>query len=96
MDDGARTHDRRNHNPELYQLSYAHHCYARLFYLLFPLNVEAGPTGEFRSLLCRCFHLISAFLAVIIWRARQDSNQLLLPCAFSKLRLKVALVRIRL
>lgn len=25
MDDGARTHDRRNHNPELYQLSYAHH-----------------------------------------------------------------------
>ena len=26
VDDGARTHDRRNHNPELYQLSYAHHC----------------------------------------------------------------------
>ena len=25
VDDGARTHDRRNHNPELYQLSYAHH-----------------------------------------------------------------------
>ena len=23
--DGARTHDRRNHNPELYQLSYNHH-----------------------------------------------------------------------
>ncbi len=23
--DGARTHDRRDHNPELYQLSYAHH-----------------------------------------------------------------------
>ena len=28
VDDGARTHDRRNHNPELYQLSYAHHCFA--------------------------------------------------------------------
>ena len=25
MDDGARTHDRRDHNPELYQLSYVHH-----------------------------------------------------------------------
>ena len=24
VDDGARTHDRWNHNPELYQLSYAH------------------------------------------------------------------------
>ena len=23
--DGARTHDHRNHNPGLYQLSYAHH-----------------------------------------------------------------------
>ena len=25
VDDGDRTHDRRNHNPVLYQLSYAHH-----------------------------------------------------------------------
>ncbi len=25
MDDGARTHDNRNHNPGLYQLSYNHH-----------------------------------------------------------------------
>ena len=24
--DGARTHDHRNHNPGLYQLSYTHHC----------------------------------------------------------------------
>ncbi len=24
VSDGARTRDRRNHNPELYQLSYAH------------------------------------------------------------------------
>ena len=30
VDDGVRTHDRRNHNPELYQLSYAHHCYSPL------------------------------------------------------------------
>ncbi len=26
VDDGARTHDDRNHNPGLYQLSYVHHC----------------------------------------------------------------------
>ena len=25
VDDGTRTHDSRNHNPGLYQLSYAHH-----------------------------------------------------------------------
>ena len=25
--DGTRTHDRWNHNPELYQLSYGHHCF---------------------------------------------------------------------
>ena len=24
--DGIRTHDNRNHNPGLYQLSYSHHC----------------------------------------------------------------------
>ena len=24
--DGTRTHDSRNHNPGLYQLSYGHHC----------------------------------------------------------------------
>ena len=26
VDDGTRTHDSRNHNPGLYQLSYVHHC----------------------------------------------------------------------
>ena len=25
VNDGIRTHDRRSHNPELYQLSYVHH-----------------------------------------------------------------------
>ena len=28
MDDGTRTHDDRDHNPGLYQLSYAHHGFA--------------------------------------------------------------------
>ena len=26
VDDGTRTHDDRNHNPGLYQLSYTHRC----------------------------------------------------------------------
>ena len=26
MSDGTRTRDNRDHNPGLYQLSYAHHC----------------------------------------------------------------------
>jgi hypothetical protein len=29
--DGTRTHDDRNHNPGLYQLSYSHHWYRLLF-----------------------------------------------------------------
>ena len=28
VDDGTRTHDDRDHNPGLYQLSYAHHGFA--------------------------------------------------------------------
>ena len=31
MDDGTRTHDDRNHNPGLYQLSYTHHCPETLY-----------------------------------------------------------------
>ena len=27
VDDGARTHDTRNHNPMLYQLNYIHHVW---------------------------------------------------------------------
>ena len=30
VDDGTRTHDDRDHNPGLYQLSYAHHGIAYL------------------------------------------------------------------
>ena len=38
MDDGARTHDDRNHNPGLYQLSYVHHCPNRHF--------DVAPSGD--------------------------------------------------
>ena len=30
VDDGTRTHDDRDHNPGLYQLSYAHHYFRYL------------------------------------------------------------------
>jgi hypothetical protein len=36
VNDGARTHDNRNHNPGLYQLSYIHHR---------NLDQMACPTG---------------------------------------------------
>ncbi len=36
MADGARTHDNRNHNPGLYQLSYSHH--QKSFYYLICTN----------------------------------------------------------
>lgn len=31
VDDGTRTHDDRDHNPGLYQLSYAHHGFGVLY-----------------------------------------------------------------
>ena len=40
VDDGVRTHDRRSHNPVLYQLSYAHHIA-----LLVPEPKMAHPAG---------------------------------------------------
>ena len=43
MNDGARTHDNRNHNPGLYQLSYAHHIDMRI------LKREDGTLGRTRT-----------------------------------------------
>ncbi len=40
--DGTRTHDNRNHNPGLYQLSYSHHCRTTL-------NQIAGMPGGNRT-----------------------------------------------
>ena len=36
--DGARTHDNRNHNPGLYQLSYSHHRDFK--YMVCPTGIE--------------------------------------------------------
>ncbi len=47
MDDGTRTHDDRDHNPGLYQLSYAHHrCFGAL---RLPSNRDPGTPGRTRT-----------------------------------------------
>ena len=43
--DGARTHDSRNHNPGLYQLSYNHH-YIHIMFFIFYCN---GASGRIRT-----------------------------------------------
>jgi hypothetical protein len=45
--DGARTHDNRNHNPGLYQLSYSHHkeVYKTKYYLARPTGFEPVTLG---------------------------------------------------
>ena len=59
VDDGARTHDRRDHNPELYQLSYAHHKPASNCGLKSPFfRIRAPDSQEGPGL----------------WHARQDLN----------------------
>ena len=48
MADGTRTHDNRNHNPGLYQLSYSHHwnCRKLLAHLLArPAGLEPTTPG---------------------------------------------------
>ena len=51
MDDGTRTHDDRNHNPGLYQLSYAHHYATKsLWRLSVPdPNFGYGAPGRTRT-----------------------------------------------
>ena len=47
MIDGVRTHDNRNHNPGLYQLSYDHHreSYNRMVRLAHPAGLEPATLG---------------------------------------------------
>ena len=45
MSDGTRTRDRLDHNQELYQLSYAHHCALRVtWYAAFGSGAGGGAT----------------------------------------------------
>ena len=51
VDDGTRTHDGRNHNPGLYQLSYVHHRVVEKLLVLAvqrvarPAGLEPATTG---------------------------------------------------
>ena len=45
VSDGIRTHDDRDHNPGLYQLSYAHH----LLRYLTGTSSTTGGRGDFRN-----------------------------------------------
>ena len=45
MDDGTRTHDNRDHNPGLYQLSYAHHLLVPTMRLACPAGLEPATLG---------------------------------------------------
>lgn len=45
MDDGTRTHDNRDHNPGLYQLSYAHHPALFIVRLACPAGLEPATLG---------------------------------------------------
>ena len=51
MDDGIRTHDDRDHNPGLYQLSYAHHNFPNFTVKPDPVHniVGFGAPGRTRT-----------------------------------------------
>ena len=85
MDDGTRTHDNRNHNPGLYQLSYAHHliCSRRPGVTVGYFRTPAPPSLVSRSQLALLTQLsyahhsnrrLHARHVTTEWRARGDSN----------------------
>ena len=49
VDDGDRTHDHRNHNPALYQLSYAHHLTDKPGVSVDNTGLEIGRGREIRT-----------------------------------------------
>ena len=68
VNDGTRTHDNRDHNPGLYQLSYAHHIQ------LAP--PRAGTPGRTRTCYPRLRRpmLYPDELRTLSWSGRRDSN----------------------
>ncbi len=55
--DGARTHDNRNHNPGLYQLSYGHHCERKMILAHFFKGAPIAwstPFGCLLAMAARC------------------------------------------
>lgn len=79
---GARTHDNRNHNPGLYQLSYSHHKRNCIFgtpdrnrtcnrplrrRVLYPVELRAPYLVSYRATLVESFRNVD-------WSGRWDSN----------------------
>src|SRR5947207_8347608 len=60
--DGIRTHDNRNHNPGLYQLSYSHRC------------VDQYRSRSTNNLLLRTDHREPSWSAAPNWRAIADES----------------------
>lgn len=71
MSDGTRTHDDRDHNPGLYQLSYAHHSFKHQTGGQLPTPVKAAIIPDNPG--AETSHRSPA-MAGSKWRARQDSN----------------------
>jgi hypothetical protein len=63
VDDGARTRDGRNHNPGLYQLSYAHHNSLCLFLSVAVLAwMFRQASAAFREQCSVCRSILSIFV----------------------------------
>lgn len=75
MNDGTRTHDNRDHNPGLYQLSYAHHKNF-LPEILMINKIWAGTPGRIRTCYPRLRRpmLYPDELRAQIWSGWRDSN----------------------
>ena len=67
--DGARTHDNRNHNPGLYQLSYSHH-----YKLLCHYNGTSGRTRTCDHPLRRRMLYPAELRTHQKWSEQRDSN----------------------
>ena len=61
--DGARTHDNRNHNPGLYQLSYSHRkpMIIAVFGLYSAANLESVRLAGFATLNCTLYRSLSSW-----------------------------------
>ena len=65
VDDGTRTHDDRDHNPGLYQLSYAHHRGDYRTTCISSFAIDSGAPGRTRTCNRRLSLPTTAFAASV-------------------------------
>lgn len=68
VSDGTRTHDGRDHNPGLYQLSYAHHSLKSYLASMLRNQLDRTVTASMQYLDLPLLYMLPN------WCARQDSN----------------------